>query len=87
MIHMDLAARNVLIGSGNRCKIADFGMTQAMGEASEMHAHLPMPMPPTSLRVRTINRRGEGKESKKGGIISNRGRLLFWGLSVECSLR
>jgi serine/threonine protein kinase len=27
LIHMDLAARNVLIGDGNRCKVADFGMT------------------------------------------------------------
>ena len=78
---MDLAARNVLIGSGNRCKIADFGMTQAMGEASEMHARLPMPMPPTCLRVRTINRRDEGtKRGKKGGIFSNRGRLCLGAL-------
>ena len=36
LIHMDLAARNVLIGSGNRCKIADFGMTQEMGEGRKL---------------------------------------------------
>ena len=30
LIHMDLAARNVLLGADNRIKVADFGMTQAM---------------------------------------------------------
>ncbi|EDQ85659.1 uncharacterized protein MONBRDRAFT_11724 [Monosiga brevicollis MX1] len=27
-VHMDLAARNVLISEGNRCKVADFGLTR-----------------------------------------------------------
>jgi serine/threonine protein kinase len=31
LIHMDLAARNVLVGPGNRCKLADFGMTRPFG--------------------------------------------------------
>merc|ERR1719272_113622 len=30
MIHMDLAARNVLLGRGNVVKIADFGLTRKL---------------------------------------------------------
>ena len=30
MVHMDLAARNVLVGANNRCQIADFGLTNKM---------------------------------------------------------
>ena len=30
MVHMDLAARNVLVGASNRCQIADFGLTNKM---------------------------------------------------------
>jgi serine/threonine protein kinase len=30
IVHMDLAARNVLLGEGNIVKIADFGMSEMM---------------------------------------------------------
>ena len=35
VVHMDLAARNVLLGQANEVKIADFGMTRLMDEGSD----------------------------------------------------
>ena len=35
VVHMDLAARNVLLGQANEIKIADFGMTRPMDKGSD----------------------------------------------------
>ena len=36
LIHMDLAARNVLLGANNGVKVADFGMTQELPHGKEV---------------------------------------------------
>ena len=35
VIHMDLAARNVLVAAENVCKVADFGMSKRLADGSQ----------------------------------------------------
>lgn len=35
VIHMDLAARNVLVGAENQCKVADFGMSKRLADGEQ----------------------------------------------------
>jgi len=47
MVHMDLAARNVLVGDTLKCKIADFGLTHKMsseGDWYHMKQRIPLAM-------------------------------------------
>ena len=58
LIHTDLAARNCLIGAGNLCKVADFGMTvQLAPKASSFEVDVSAKLPIKWCAIETLNDR------------------------------
>eukprot|EP00730_Choanoeca_flexa_P005057 TRINITY_DN11867_c1_g1_i10.p1 TRINITY_DN11867_c1_g1~~TRINITY_DN11867_c1_g1_i10.p1 ORF type:complete len:111 (+),score=22.78 TRINITY_DN11867_c1_g1_i10:227-559(+) len=58
MVHMDLAARNALVGEGNIIKVADFGLTRPYEEGKN-HMYLREPM---KLALKWISIEGMDKK-------------------------
>lgn len=56
-IHMDLAARNVLVHTNSTCKVADFGLTQKLDENGEFYLRKLSKLPMKWLAVEAMNDR------------------------------
>ena len=72
MLHMDLAARNCLVGQNNTVKIADFGLTRVLPEGKDYwQSSSVMKLPVKWCAIETLDERifSEGSDVWAFGVV------------------
>jgi len=72
MVHMDIAARNVLVAANNVCKIADFGLTHKMDKGTDafmMKKRIPLAMKWLAPEALELQRFSEASDCWSIGVV------------------